>query len=62
MLAHIETEVRRSGYQRLSLETGSTPGFTAAHRLYVVLGLQECGPFANYKEDPYSVFLTKALK
>ncbi|MEK3701654.1 GNAT family N-acetyltransferase [Paenibacillus sp. FSL R10-2199] len=61
MLAHILKEAVQQGYVRLSLETGSTEGFEAARKLYERFGFEACSPFADYIEDPYSVFMTKAL-
>ncbi|MEW6208266.1 MAG: GNAT family N-acetyltransferase [Acidobacteriota bacterium] len=61
MLQHILDEARRRGYRRLSLETGSMAAFDPARRLYASFGFVYCGPFADYKEDPYSVFMTKEL-
>ena len=61
LLAHLVAEARRRNYKRLSLETGSGPGFEAAHALYRRFGFEECGPFADYREDPFSRFMTMAL-
>lgn len=61
MLDHIIEEARRRGYGRLSLETGSMEAFEPARRLYANFGFTYCGPFADYVEDPYSVFMTKEL-
>lgn len=61
MLDHILVEARKRSYTRLSLETGPQPGFEPAVRLYTRLGFTHCGPFADYAEDPYSVFMTLAL-
>ena len=61
LLEHLLAEARRRGYERLSLETGSGPGFEAAHALYRKFGFVECGPFANYREDPFSRFMTAVL-
>jgi putative acetyltransferase len=58
MLEHIIEEARRRGYRRLSLETGSGPGFDAAHALYEKYGFIYCGPFADYTDDPFSRFMT----
>jgi len=43
------------------LETGSMPFFEPARRLYRSHGFQDCEPFADYKEDPNSVFMAKDL-
>lgn len=61
LLAHIIDEARRRGFQRLSLETGPQAVFAPARRLYERFGFEACAPFGNYREDPYSVFMTKAL-
>lgn len=61
MLRHIIGEARARGYRRLSLETGSMDFFKPAHRLYARHGFVPCGPFAGYKEDPNSLFMTLAL-
>ncbi len=61
LLNHILNEARKRGYVRLNLETGSQPEFEPARRLYARAGFAPCGPFANYREDPNSVFLTLLL-
>jgi putative acetyltransferase len=61
ILAHIIAEARRRGYRRLSLETGSQDFFQVAQRLYESVGFTYCGPFADYKPDPNSVFMTLEL-
>lgn len=61
LLGHIVEEAGRRGYRRLSLETGSMESFEPARRLYESVGFQLCPPFADYTEDPYSVFMTKEL-
>jgi putative acetyltransferase len=61
MLAHILAEADRRTYRQLSLETGSMQGFEPARRLYVRFGFQSCGPFADYMDDPNSVFMTRAV-
>ena len=61
LLSHILEEARRRGYGRLSLETGSMEAFEPARRLYADFGFTYCEPFADYVEDPYSVFMTREL-
>ena len=61
LLKHIVGEARRRGYERISLETGSMEAFEPARRLYANFGFTYCGPFADYVEDPYSVFMTMEL-
>jgi putative acetyltransferase len=61
LLQHILQEARRRGYHRVSLETGSATAFEPARRLYAGFGFAYCDPFADYVEDPYSVFMTLEL-
>ena len=61
MLEHILAEAARREYRRLSLETGSMDGFGPARNLYARYGFDYCGPFADYRDDPNSVFMSKAL-
>jgi putative acetyltransferase len=49
------------GFTRLSLETGSAEFFAPARRLYEKFGFEYCEPFADYRPDPLSVFLTRTL-
>jgi putative acetyltransferase len=50
------------GYARVSLETGSTQPFEPAMAMYRRFGFVDCGPFADYREDPFSRFMTSSLK
>ena len=61
LLRHVLQTARERGYRRLSLETGAPEAFAPARELYARFGFVECGPFADYAEDPYSVFMTLAL-
>jgi putative acetyltransferase len=61
LLEHIIAEAQRRCYTRLSLETGSMEAFEPARRLYAGFGFAYCAPFADYVEDPYSVFMTREL-
>jgi len=61
MLEHIIAEARRLGFTRLSLETGSAEFFRPARRLYEKFGFGYCEPFADYRPDPNSVFMTRVL-
>jgi putative acetyltransferase len=61
ILAHIILEARKRSYARLSLETGAMQAFEPAQRLYGSFGFTYCAPFAEYTEDPNSVYMTRAL-
>lgn len=61
LLAFITGQARTRGYTRLSLETGSGPMFLPAQRLYARHGFRVSGPFAEYVEDDFAVFMSKKL-
>ena len=54
-------EARSRHYTRESKETGSMELFAPARKLYAKFGFKECQPFAEYFEDPESLFMTKEL-
>ncbi len=49
------------GLLRLDLETGSGSEHAAARALYGSEGFVPCPPFGNYRADPLSVFMTRAI-
>jgi putative acetyltransferase len=57
ILAAIVTEARGRGYDRLLLETGTTPDFAAALRLYDRAGFVRTGPFGGYPPSEFTRFL-----
>jgi putative acetyltransferase len=59
VLTELLAIARRRGYEKVSLETGTTPGFDAAVAMYRRFGFVDCGPFADYREDPFSRFVTR---
>jgi len=61
MLAHLLQVARARGYRRVSLETGRPEPFLPARRLYESHGFVECPPFADYREDPFSICMTLEL-
>ena len=61
LLVHILQVAQARGYTRLSLETGTASAFHPAQKLYASVGFTFCGPFANYREDPHSVFMALDL-
>ncbi len=61
LLDHLLAQARGMGFQRLSLETGSQPFFDPAYRLYLAHGFEPCAPFGDYRLDPNSRYLTRAL-
>ena len=61
LLSRIEAIARAEGLTRLALETGGQDGFAAGRALYARHGFAECEPFADYRPDPFSVFMAKPL-
>lgn len=59
LLARLEAEALAAGCAFMRLETG--PYQAEALALYAC-GYQRRGPFGDYPEDPYSVFMEKALR
>lgn len=61
LLAHLVVTARDMEFTRLSLETGNSPLFAAANRLYRRDGFKPCGPFGGYSDTPFTLFYTRAL-
>ncbi|MDQ1206125.1 GNAT family N-acetyltransferase [Microbacterium sp. SORGH_AS_0862] len=61
ILRHILGEAAAMGLTSVWLETGSTPEFVPAARLYESEGFIRCGPFADYRDDPLSLYFTRAI-
>ena len=58
LLERLVGEARSRGYRRLSLETGSMEALAPARALYARYGFVVCAPFAGYRLDPNSIFMT----
>lgn len=61
LLNHLIDEAKVRGMESLWLETGSSPAFAPALRLYESAGFVRCGPFDGYTDDPFSVFMTRSI-
>ena len=61
ILMHIIEVAQARGYQRLSLQTGAVEAFKPAQTLYESAGFVRCGPFGDYTEDSFSLFMTLRL-
>jgi putative acetyltransferase len=61
ILMHLIAEARARSYHSLWLETGSSPAFVPALTMYTAAGFTRCGPFEGYGDDPFSIFMTRAL-
>ena len=58
---HLITEAKKLNVKKLSIETGAGIFFKPARKLFEQCGFEPCKPFAHYKEDINSVYLTKFI-
>ena len=54
-------EAKKLAITRISVETGAGEFFIPARKLFDNCGFRPCPPFAHYKEDVNSLYLTKHL-
>jgi len=61
VINHLINEAKKLKIKRLSIETGAGDFFIPARKLFKKAGFIECEPFAHYKEDINSVYLTMLI-
>ena len=61
IINHLIDEAKKLKVKRLSIETGAGNFFIPARKLFNSCGFKPCAPFAYYKEDANSLYLTKLL-
>ena len=61
VIHHLIGEAKKLQIKRLSIETGKGKFFAPARKLFDNCGFKPCAPFAHYKEDVNSIYLTKLL-
>jgi putative acetyltransferase len=61
VINHLINEAKKLNIKKLSIETGAGDFFKPARKLFKQCGFDICDPFAHYKEDKNSVYLTKLL-
>lgn len=61
LLNQILLTARDRGYTRLSLETGTAPGFDPANRLYESFGFVDGPVFGGYRASEHNRFMTLEL-
>ena len=61
VITHLINEAKRLKIKRISIETGAGDFFLPARKLFKKCEFEECQPFAHYKEDVNSVYLTKII-
>ena len=61
VVGHLINEAKKLDLKRLSIETGAGDFFKSARKLFNQCGFEICEPFAHYKKDINSVYLTKSI-
>ena len=61
VINHLITEAKRLNIKKLSIETGAGIFFSPARKLFIQCGFEPCEPFAHYKQDINSVYLTRLI-
>ena len=60
LMETLEAKAVQNGCRTFVLETG--PTLSEALMLYERMGYQRCGPFGDYPDDPFSVFMQKDVE
>ena len=61
LIQHLIIEARKHNLKRISIETGAGKFFEPARKLFKKCDFKPCKPFAHYKEDVNSIYLTKLI-
>ena len=61
VVEHLIGEAKKLKIKRISLETGAGKFFEPARKLFKRCDFKPCRPFAHYKEDINSIYLTKLI-
>ena len=61
IINHLISEAQRLNIKRISIETGAGIFFEPARKLFKKCNFEPCKPFAHYKEDINSIYLTKLI-
>ena len=58
IIKHLIDEARKLKIKKISLETGAGNFFKPARELFILCGFKKCEPFAHYKNDVNSVYMS----
>ena len=61
IIKHLIDEAKKLNISRLSIETGAGDFFKPARKLFKQCNFEPCEPFAHYKDDKNSIYLTKLI-
>ena len=61
VINHLIYEAKKLNIKKLSIETGAGEFFEPARKLFKKCNFEPCKPFAHYKVDENSIYLTKLI-
>ena len=61
VIKHLIEEAKKLNIKQISIETGAGKFFEPARRLFQKCNFKPCEPFAHYKKDINSLYLTKLI-
>ncbi len=61
IIKHLIEEAKKLDIKRVSIETGAGEFFNPARKLFKNCNFEPCEPFAHYKKDINSIYLTKQI-
>ena len=61
VIEHLIDQAKKLNIKRISIETGAGRFFEPARKLFKKCHFEPCEPFAHYKEDINSIYLTKLI-
>ena len=61
VINYLIEEAKKLNIKKLSLETGSGNFFTPARKLFIKCGFKVCKPFAHYKDDENSCYMSMLI-
>ena len=61
IIKHLIEEAKKLDIKRVSIETGAGSFFNPARKLFRNCNFEPCEPFAHYKKDINSIYLTKQI-
>ena len=62
IIKHLIKEAKKLNIKKISLETGAGNFFKPARELFILSGFKLCEPFAHYKKDINSVYMSMIIK
>ena len=61
VINHLIYEAQKLNIKKISIETGAGDFFIPARKLFDKCGFEICEPFAHYRKDINSIYLTKII-